>query len=91
MYCASEDKTYCDCCACKNTECKCVKSCKCKFEFSCEGEQKIRKIMLIINSFSMYFNDHKDIVNNKRFLYIYGCMKTFDQENNGLTFVYRKK
>jgi hypothetical protein len=25
MYCASEDTDYCDCCACKKIECKCVK------------------------------------------------------------------
>ncbi len=26
MYCAAEDADYCDCCACKNIECKCIKN-----------------------------------------------------------------
>ena len=25
MYCAAEDTDYCECCSCKNIECKCVK------------------------------------------------------------------
>ena len=40
MYIAAEDTDYCECCACKNIECKCVKNCKCAFKFSCKGIQK---------------------------------------------------
>jgi hypothetical protein len=40
MYIAAEDTDYCECCACKNIECKCVKKCKCAFKFSCKGIQK---------------------------------------------------
>ncbi len=40
MYCAPEDKDYCECGACQNIECKCVEKCKCNFKFSCKGLQK---------------------------------------------------
>ncbi len=40
MYCAAEDTDYCECYACKNIECKCVKKCKSNLKFSCKGIQK---------------------------------------------------
>ena len=40
MYCASEEIDYCECCACKNIEGKCIEKFKCNFKFSCKGIQK---------------------------------------------------
>ncbi len=54
MYCAAKDTDYCDCCSCKNIECKC------NFKFSCKGIQnqekyklyKIHDVLLIIIRYS---------------------------------------
>jgi hypothetical protein len=54
MYCAAEDTDYCECCACKNIECKCVKKCKCAFKFSCKGIKK-QVTIVIIKKFMMYY------------------------------------
>ena len=51
MYCAAEDTDYCECCACKNIECKCV---KCNFKFPCKGIQKAGNDVNY-QSFTMYY------------------------------------
>ena len=43
MYCAAEDTDYCECCACKNIECKCVKKCKCNFKILMQRNTRSRQ------------------------------------------------
>jgi hypothetical protein len=91
MYCAAEDADYCDCCACKNIECKCIKKCKCAFKFSCKGIQKAGNNINYKKFHDVLFNNHKDIVINKGMRYIDGYMKSYEQEKKGLSLAYHER
>ena len=91
MYCAAEDTNYCECCACKNIECKCIKKCKCNFKFSCKGIQKAGNNINYKKFYDVLFNDNKDTVTNQGFRYIEGVMKTYEQTKKGLSYVYHKR
>ena len=91
MYYASEDTDYCDCCACRNIECKCVKKCKCNFKFSCKGIQKSGNNINYQKFNDVLFNGHKDIVLNKGFRYCNGTMKSYEQVKKGLSYAYHKR
>ena len=91
MYCAAEDTDYCDCCACKNIECKCVKKCKCAFKFSCKGIQKAGNNVNYKKFEDVLFNKHEDKVLNKGFRYVDGTMKSYEQNKKGLSYAYHKR
>ena len=50
----AEDTDYCDCCACKNIECKCVKKCKCNLN-SHVKESSIIIMKLHIKDLKMFY------------------------------------
>ena len=91
MYCAAEDTDYCECCACKNIECKCVKKCKCAFKFSCKGIQKAGNNINYKRFEDVLFNKHEVKVLNKGFRYIEGYMKSYEQNKKGLSNAYHKR
>ncbi len=76
-----EDTDYCECCACKNIECKCVKKCKCAFKLSCKGIQKAGNNINYKKFHDVLFNKHSDQVSNKGFRYVDGYMKSNEQNN----------
>ena len=90
MYCAAEDTDYCECCACKNIECKCIKKCKCNFKFSCKGIQKTGN-NINYKSFENVLNGCKHNVVNKGFRYIGSTMKSYEQSKTGLSDFYDKR
>jgi hypothetical protein len=91
MYIAAEDTDYCECCACKNIECKCVKKCKCAFKFSCKGIQKAGNNINYKKFEDVLFNNYKDTVLNKGFRYVDGFMKSYEQNKKGLSYAYHKR
>ncbi len=88
MYCAAEDTDYCECCACKNIECKCIKQCKCTFKFSCKGIQKAGNNINYKKIHDVLFNKHEDKVLNKGFRYVDGTMKRYEQNKKDLSNAY---
>jgi hypothetical protein len=91
MYICSNLSDVCDCCACKNIECKCVKKCKCNFKFSCKGIQKSGNNICYEKFYNVLFGDKKDTANNTGFRYINGTMKTYEQQKKGLSYAYHKR
>ncbi len=74
MYFASNKSEYCECCACKNIECKCVKACSCVFKYSCKGIQK-KGNKITYSKFEKVLNGGKDTALNTGFRYHQGVMK----------------
>ncbi len=91
MYCAAEDTDYCECCACKSIECKCVEKCKFSFKFSCKGIQKAGNEINYKKYHNVLFNNHKDKVLNKDFRYVDGYMRSNEQNKKGLPHAYHKE
>jgi hypothetical protein len=86
IYCAAEDTDYCECCACKNIECKCLKKYKCNFNISCKGNDINNK-----SSHDILLNKHENHVLNKGFCHISGYMKSYEQNKRGLSYAHFKR
>ena len=91
MYCCSNLSEICDCCACNNRECKCIKKCSCNFKFSCKGIQHNNNKITYKRFENVLLNNTKDEVINKGFRTVNNFMKTYTQIKNGLSYSYGKR
>ncbi len=63
-----------------------------KIKFSCKGIQKDGNNANYQKQLhNVLFNKHKDNVLNKGFRYVDGYMKSYEQNNKGLSYAYHKR